>query len=167
MATLMLSQGVPMILAGDEMGNSQDGNNNAYAQDNPTGWLDWSGAGGELEQVLRDLVAFRRQSGLSQDDYLKGEGEGPVACWLHPRGGPMAEGDWQDGDLRVFGLRLDLAAGPLLFLFNAGGDADFALPEGAWRCVLDTSAGQVLRDEAAEGVRRVEGQSVAALQPAP
>ncbi len=167
MATLMLSQGVPMILAGDEMGNSQGGNNNAYAQDNPTGWLDWSGAGGELEQVLRDLVAFRRQSGLSQDAFLKGEGEGPVACWLHPRGGPMAEADWQDGDLRVFGLRLDLAAGPLLLLFNAGGDADFALPEGKWRCVLDTSAGQVLRDEAAEGVHRVEGQSVAALRPAP
>ena len=163
LATLMLSQGVPMVLAGDGMGNSQGGNNNAYAQDNPTGWLDWSGAGGGLEQALRDLAAFRRQSGLSQDAFLKGEGEGAVS-WLHPRGGAMEEADWQDGGLRVFGLRLDLAEGPLLMLFNAGGDAEFALPEGGWRRVLDTSAEPVLRDDAAAGALRIESQSVVVLR---
>jgi len=68
--------------------------------------------------------------------------------------------------LRVFGLRLDLAEGSLLLVFNAGGDAEFALPGGAWRKVLDTASAPVLRDEAAEGVLRIEGQSVVALGPA-
>ena len=75
LATLLLSQGTPMLLAGDEFGNSQQGNNNAYAQDNETGWLDWSGLQDDplfVDQV-RELIWLRRESELLRiDDYVHG-----------------------------------------------------------------------------------------------
>ncbi|MFZ2509966.1 MAG: glycogen debranching protein GlgX, partial [Gordonia sp. (in: high G+C Gram-positive bacteria)] len=61
LATLLVAQGVPMLLAGDEIGNSQDGNNNAYAQDNPIGWIDWSAPDTELFDVVRRLIDLRRR----------------------------------------------------------------------------------------------------------
>ncbi len=75
LATLLLSQGTPMLLAGDEFGNSQQGNNNAYAQDNETGWLDWSGLQDDPEFVkqVRELIWLRRESPLLRfDDYVHG-----------------------------------------------------------------------------------------------
>ena len=75
LATLMLSQGTPMLLAGDEFGNSQQGNNNAYAQDNETGWLDWSGLQEDPDFVdqVRELVWLRRESALLRiEEYVHG-----------------------------------------------------------------------------------------------
>jgi isoamylase len=101
LATLLFSQGTPMLLAGDEFGNSQGGNNNAYAQDNETGWLDWSGLEkdpGFVDKV-RELVQLRRQLPLlRQARYVHGrmptdQGWCDIA-WLHPDGRPMAENDW-------------------------------------------------------------------------
>ena len=101
LATLFLSQGTPMLLAGDEFGNSQQGNNNAYAQDNETGWVDWSGLEedpGFLEQVC-ELVRLRRQMPLlRQARYIHGRmptyrGWCDIE-WLHPDGRPMQHEDW-------------------------------------------------------------------------
>ena len=75
LATLLLSQGTPMLLAGDEFGNSQQGNNNAYAQDNETGWLDWSGLRDDPEfaDQVRELIWLRRESELLRiEDYVHG-----------------------------------------------------------------------------------------------
>ena len=101
LATLLFSQGTPMLLAGDEFGNSQGGNNNAYAQDNETGWLDWRG----LEEnpgftdKVRELVQLRRSLPLlRQARYVHGrmptdQGWCDIV-WMHPDGRPMNQGDW-------------------------------------------------------------------------
>ena len=102
LATLLLSQGTPMLLAGDEFGNSQQGNNNAYAQDNETGWLDWSGLATDpafLTQV-RELIGLRRNTALlRQAQYRHGhllDGQGrPDIAWRHPDGRTMASADWE------------------------------------------------------------------------
>ena len=107
LATLLFSHGTPMLLAGDEFGNSQGGNNNAYAQDNETGWVDWSGLDedpGFTEQVRR-LVDLRRSLPLlRQARYIHGRMPTDQGwCdidWLHPDGRPMQEGDW-NGEQRL------------------------------------------------------------------
>ena len=101
LATLMFSQGTPMLLAGDEFGNSQAGNNNAYAQDNQTGWLDWSGLETDrafLEQV-RSLIQLRRTTPLlRQDEYRHGRSSSrlgwPDIQWLRPDGSRLSGEDW-------------------------------------------------------------------------
>ena len=101
LATLLFSHGTPMLLAGDEFGNSQAGNNNAYAQDNETGWVDWRGLEedpGFTAQVRR-LVALRKALPLlRQARYIHGRMPTDQGwCdidWLHPDGRPMAEADW-------------------------------------------------------------------------
>ncbi|ULB10369.1 glycogen debranching protein GlgX [Cereibacter azotoformans] len=169
LATLFVSQGVPMILAGDEFGQSQQGNNNAYCQDNEIAWLDWPNARADLIRAVSDLAAFRRsEGGLARARFAAGpdavQHDTPVASWLHPAGRDMEEGDWNDGDLRLFGLRLDLPKGrDLLILLNAGDDGEFALPEGAWRLQIDTARETIACDEPAEGTLAVGWQSVMVL----
>ncbi len=104
LATLLFAQGVPMLLAGDEAGNSQDGNNNAYAQDNETGWVDWSGLDSDpdfAEQVRAMLRLRREHPLLRQPEYLHGHyAEGSTdrdIDWYHPEGRPMRESDWAVG----------------------------------------------------------------------
>jgi glycogen operon protein len=107
LATLLFSHGTPMLLAGDEFGNSQGGNNNAYAQDNEIGWVDWRGLDedpGFTEQV-RLLVELRRSLPLlRQARYIHGRMPTDQGwCdidWLHPDGRPMQEGDW-NGEQRL------------------------------------------------------------------
>lgn len=163
-ATLAFSQGVPMLLAGDESGNSQGGNNNVWCQDNDTGWTDWSGAGGDLQQAVADLIALRHSEGLACRVFTGREG-GPRADWLHPRGGEMQEADWQDPDLRLAGCQLHLPKGPRLMVFNAGGNGHFALPAGTWLRIADTARTPVLCEEAVSGTLEVPGQSVSLLRP--
>jgi glycogen operon protein len=103
MATLLFSQGTPMILAGDEFGNGQGGNNNAYAQDNETGWLDWSGLeeDPDFTEKVRQLIHLRRKLPLlRQPRYVHGrmptdQGFCDIT-WLHPDGRPMHENDWSN-----------------------------------------------------------------------
>lgn len=102
LATLLLSQGTPMLLAGDEFGNSQQGNNNAYAQDNEIGWLDWSGLAtdGDFLTQVRRLISLRHDTALlRQPQYRHGhllDDQGrPDITWHHPDGRPMAAADWQ------------------------------------------------------------------------
>lgn len=171
LATLLMSQGVPMLLAGDEMGQTQGGNNNTYCQDNETTWLNWDAAHGDLVQVVADLVALRRAAGglaASKFGRAEADGDAPVLIWLHPRGTPMEDDDWQDTELRVLGMQLDRPGqDTLLALFNAGDDCTFALPDGAWRKVLDTTETPVTCDTRCQGELRLGWQSVAALRPCP
>ncbi|MGK2909736.1 MAG: glycogen debranching protein GlgX [Sphingobium sp.] len=91
LSTLFLSRGTIMLTAGDEFGRTQRGNNNAYAQDNATTWIDWSGRDGELEQHSVVLAALRAASPSLRDIQLLSEDS---VRWLSPEGSPMREEDW-------------------------------------------------------------------------
>ncbi|TNC48744.1 glycogen debranching protein GlgX [Rubellimicrobium rubrum] len=168
LATLLLSQGVPMMLAGDELGQTQGGNNNAYAQDNETAWIDWSAPREGLLSAVHDLAAFRREARLTRLRFAEppgqGVGDGPVTRWLHPEGREMTDDDWHDEGLRCFGADLSLPGGPrLLILLNAGDAAVFTLPEGTWHLRLDTARKRVACKELAGAEVQVDWQSVQVL----
>ncbi|RDE10173.1 glycogen debranching protein GlgX [Pelagibacterium lacus] len=121
LATLFVSHGTPMLTAGDELGRSQGGNNNAYAQDNAVTWLDWAGADGELAGFVASLSALRRgHPGFRSDRFLSGverAGWKDVA-WLRPDGTEMTQADWQAPDASVLGMLLHEAGETLLVWFN-------------------------------------------------
>ncbi len=103
LATLMFSQGTPLLLAGDEFGNSQQGNNNAYAQDNETGWLDWSGVDADAEFVdqVRELIHLRRENPLLRlQQYVHGtlqRGDDVVRIdWINQQGDAKQGAEWAD-----------------------------------------------------------------------
>jgi glycogen operon protein len=99
LATLLLSQGTPMLLAGDEIGHSQQGNNNAYCQDNATTWLAWPAADAALLACTRRLLALRRRHpALRQACWLTGPSDTGAAAtvrWLEPDGSPLCGEAWQ------------------------------------------------------------------------
>ncbi|MCJ2138147.1 glycogen debranching protein GlgX [Methylobacterium sp. J-026] len=152
LATVMLAQGVPMLLMGDERSRSQGGNNNAYAQDNPTSWMDWStDPDPHLTEFVANLLAQRRaQAALRRRRFFTGalidRGE-PLrdVHWLAPEGTEMGDRHWSDDGLQVFGMQIGNDGEPgdrLLMLFNAGaGACDFHLAQvvgGPWSPVFDT-----------------------------
>jgi glycogen operon protein len=99
LATLFVSRGTPMLTAGDELGRTQHGNNNAYAQDNATTWIDWTNADQSLATFVGALAAARRaHRSLSDDNFLSGKPvdstEIPDVAWLKPDGSAMDDGDW-------------------------------------------------------------------------
>ena len=100
LASLLLAQGTPMLCAGDEFGNSQQGNNNAYCQDNPTGWLDWPDAEADTQGYVADLLALRRHEPLLRHDRwfvpeARAAGAASIA-WRAPGGGLLGIHDWHD-----------------------------------------------------------------------
>lgn len=150
LASLMLSQGVPMLLAGDEIGHSQRGNNNAYAQDNAITWLDWSKAGDDaITGLIARLSSLRHDLGLlRQTRFLHGRDcdifDRPDVSWWLPCGRAPQSEDWQNPALRAFGLLLrdigDPATPAVLIYFNAGNDLPLQLPTAEpWDLMLDTS----------------------------
>jgi isoamylase len=147
LATLLFSQGVPMLLGGDELGHSQQGNNNAYCQDGPLTWLDWDAADpGFVDFVARAVALRRAHPALRQHRFLHGAPSGwddlPDIAWLRPDGRPMDGADWDDPAGFALGVLLsEAAAPPLLLLFNPGPEGmEFALPPlGAWHPWLDTA----------------------------
>ncbi|WP_051329896.1 glycogen debranching protein GlgX [Niveispirillum irakense] len=169
MATLLLSQGTPMILAGDELLRSQGGNNNAYCQDNEVSWTDWEGAGepGEaMTSFVTRLTSLRRQHPvLRRGRFLHGrevsaDGVKDIT-WITPQGQEKAPEQWRDGRARCLGLLLNGRAGThlshdgtpahdevLLLIINADHETvPFILPavpvgsEGQeWKCLLDTGS---------------------------
>ena len=153
LATVFLSQGTPMLLAGDEIGNSQGGNNNAYCQDNAIGWVDWSRADAALLAFVRRLVALRRDHPcLRQPLFLHGrtrEVDGlPDVEWQGFDGGPVA---WRDPGLVRF----------CLVLRSSGEAAPYALSEDAVVLAFNgaTEAGLVRLPPPPEGetwVRRLD-----------
>ena len=158
LATLVLSQGVPMLCAGDEMGRTQAGNNNAYCQDNETSWVDWrlGSAAERFLEFVRELVAVRVQHPvLRRQRFLHGHrvGESPTKdlAWYDPAGGEMTDTAWHTDCVRCVGMGLNgdaiaeddendevdaqkrrILDDTLLLLFNAGPDpVDFCLPATA------------------------------------
>ena len=163
LGTLLLSKGTPMLLAGDEFGNSQSGNNNAYAQDNETGWLDWSGVDNDPEFLLQvqALIKLRgRMPHAKRTSYPHGsdhDGDGLRDIeWLHPGGGRMQSEQWHsESALTLFfpemnGARpdgLEYATNGLVavaIMLNAAAEPrNFSLPEipqaGAWSLVFHSA----------------------------
>ena len=135
----------PMLLAGDEHGNSQRGNNNAYCQDNPTGWLDWSAAEDDSAFVGALLALRRAEPLLRHPQWFAGAEEATRARvrWLLPSGREMSLPDWHDSDLRAFACELYPAGeadARLALLFNpAPIEVEFALHGEHWWAVLDSS----------------------------
>jgi glycogen operon protein len=146
-ATLLLSQGVPMILAGDELGHSQNGNNNAYCQDNETSWIDWRALDSDGEAFLRFvrrvIEVRKRHPDFCRSTFFTGRVEHGIKdiVWLSFDGHEMSEDDWRDPSLSVFACVLGERE-RFCCLFNASAeDREFyPYPEpGAWECMLDTS----------------------------
>jgi isoamylase len=152
LATLLLAQGTPMLLAGDELGNGQGGNNNAYAQDNPTGWVTWHKAEEDLIAFAARLIALRRDHPvLRQNRFLhaatRADGIRDV-IWRRADGAEPEAADWHDAGFRCLGLELRYAAASrnpsaeaLFVLFNAGAEQPVHLPKSVtgWHLVLDTT----------------------------
>ncbi|MGY1702056.1 glycogen debranching protein GlgX [Geodermatophilus sp. SYSU D00766] len=113
LATLLLSTGVPMLTAGDELGRSQGGNNNAYCQDNEVSWIDWDGVDADLLAFVRRLLQVRRDSPvLRQEAFFEGHeipatGGTRDVAWFAPGGGQLTTGDWFDAGLQTVGMYLD------------------------------------------------------------
>jgi glycogen operon protein len=170
LATLLLSQGVPMLLSGDEIGRTQQGNNNAYCQDSAISWIDWQAGAAEqsLLAFARRLIALRRahpafrRRGFFQGRPLRGSGVKDI-LWLQPNGEEMSEEEWNLKSARCLGVylsgeglqgELDGRGQPVLdvnflMLFNAHHEKiDFVLPSlpgaGRWGLVFDTSVGDGL-----------------------
>ncbi|MFL9868630.1 glycogen debranching protein GlgX [Paraburkholderia fungorum] len=163
LATLLLSQGTPMILAGDEFGRTQQGNNNAYCQDNEISWVDWEGIdddGRALTEFVKNLTTLRhRLPVLRRGRFLSGEFnevlEVTDARWLSPDGTDLSQEQWDDPSMRCFGLVIDGRAqasgirrpasdATLLLVLNAHHDVvNFTLPDvpegDQWTCLLDTN----------------------------
>ena len=146
LATLLLSQGTPMLAGGDELGHSQGGNNNPYCQDNITTWIDWSRPEEALLAFTKRLLALRRQwlplgprwyTGLADKRGVHD------LTWLRRGGGALSDWDWTQSASRVLGALIGAPGRgkqALLMLFNAEPrDTDFALPPGAWLCLLDSA----------------------------
>lgn len=138
-ASLMVSQGVPMLLAGDEFGQTQHGNNNAYCQDNEIAWLDWSllAKNEDLVLFVREAIAMRKAlPELRRESFFKGSGD---IVWLRPDGGVMTETDWDDPADHAFGFLIE---NKLLVFLNAGADTSRqVLPRGHWRTILSSGEG--------------------------
>ena len=143
--TLFVSQGVPMISGGDELGRSQAGNNNAYCQDSPLSWTGWNldNEDQAFLDFLDRLSALRRSvRAFRYETFLSGLATDPThASWLRPDGAEMTELDWHDRDARAIGLLLD---GVLVVLNALDAEITFTLPPARtpathWTRHLDTA----------------------------
>jgi len=188
LTTLLLSQGVPMLLGGDELGRTQIGNNNAWCQDNEISWFDWRNADEELNAFVKRLIRMRKEHPVFRPArFLEGRevvGSGlPDVWWFRPDGRRMTQRDWRTPEIRQLGVFLNgkeiQTPGPrgeavidddFLLLFNAHGDpAVFTLPPRRfarrWATALSTAEpdaeGAVFP---ARGLVPAEGRSIVVLR---
>jgi glycogen operon protein len=162
LATLLLSQGVPMLLHGDEVGRTQGGNNNVYCQDNETSWIDWSNIDKGLLEFTQQVLALRAEHPIFQRRrFFTGDTASnglPDIAWLSASGTPMDEENWSHPTVQPFAVFLngsgitepglrgeDINDDSFLILLNPGHeDAMMALPDAvagdAWELLLDTGA---------------------------
>lgn len=152
LATLMLSQGVPMLLAGDEMGRTQKGNNNAYCQDNPLSWINWQSAEEhrELTVFLRNLLKMRAASPLLQHNayiHLADHEHAATVRWINSDGAEMRDEHWRDRSCFLFACQLSICTAEhgkhsMLLIFNCGEQHRFILPDTSagmrWTLLVDT-----------------------------
>jgi isoamylase len=159
MALLLLSQGTPMMLAGDEFGRTQLGNNNAYCQDNAVSWLNWQigDSGKALTRFVQKLTTLRCQYPVLRGRrFLTGQFREELGIrdvtWVNPAGTQIAEQDWADPGMHCFGMLVDgrashngdgEAAALLLVMNSHFEDVPFTLPEAAfgmnWSLLVDTN----------------------------
>lgn len=192
LTTLLLSQGVPMLLSGDELGNSQYGNNNAYCQDNEISWIKWSEKDEALQNFVRHLIWFRKSHPAFsrrrwfQEQPIRGIGLEDIA-WFTPDGGEMKDEQWSEGYAKSLGVYLNglglrclddkgrkLTDKDFYLIFNAHDDVlEFTLPAkkfgNKWHRVLDTSTDDELlvdKENAFDpsGKLVVHGRSIVLLQ---
>jgi glycogen operon protein len=177
LVTLMLSQGVPMLLAGDEMGRSQQGNNNPYCQDNEVSWVNWDLQDHALLQFSQKLINFRSQHpSFRRRKWFQGRAihgsDVRDIVWFNPNGGEMTEKQWNDGlakaiaiflngqEIRTPGSRGErIVDNDFLIIFNAHYEAiEFTLPkmlqEWEWVTVVDTTMPQFVE----QGYRYKKGE---------
>jgi isoamylase len=173
LATLLLSQGVPMLLGGDEFGRSQRGNNNAYCQDSEVSWYDWTSLDHDLLEWTRRLIALRRDhpvfrrrrffQGRPLRDRPRADGR-PDLAWFRPDGEVMTEADWTVGYAKTLGVYLNGSAIPdpdehgrpvvdnsfFLVLNSWDQEMEFTLPGpqwgASWEVELDTAGSAVGSD---------------------
>ncbi len=171
LATLFMSQGTPMLLAGDELGRTQQGNNNAYCQDNDISWLNWASVDAEQLEFTKKLIALRKKyPELRCHHFVHGDSQSDVTGrkeieWLNAAGERMLDAQWHEHDLVTFGLLLDghamfavdnaspeFSTHTLLVVFNAAKDAvDFVLPtveaSADWSLILATDQPELAEHE--------------------
>lgn len=192
LTTLLLSQGVPMILSGDELGNSQYGNNNAYCQDNEISWIKWSEKDDTLRNFVRNLIWFRKSHPAFsrrrwfQEQPIRGIGLEDIA-WFRPDGVEMKDEQWNEGYAKSLGVYLNglglrcldekgrkLTDKDFYILFNAHDDVlEFILPDqkfgNKWQKVLDTATDDEVLTEPVNVFTAgekliVQGRSIIVLQ---
>jgi glycogen operon protein len=176
-ATLLLSQGVPMLSHGDELGRSQQGNNNGYAQDNELTWIDWSAPDQPLVEftaamarLRRDHPTFRRRRFFDGRPVRREEGAPiPDIAWARPDGSQMQPEDWDSGFGRAVAVFLNgdgirerdrrgepISDAHFIILFNAGDDdVEFHIPavdfSPEWDVIIDTAGVRADADPVAPG----------------
>jgi glycogen debranching enzyme len=179
LATVLLSQGTPMLAAGDEFGHSQGGNNNPYCQDNTTTWLDWASADQALIDFTAHVINLRqRLLPLANDRWYSGlpdvRGRHDLT-WLHRSGQPLQAAQWDNRGSRILAAWIGQpgrSSDALLLLFNARDfDTDFELPpahSGSWLLELDSSetSGRSSRQAPAAGRFLLPARSVLLLRDA-
>jgi isoamylase len=166
LTTLLLSQGIPMLLAGDELGHTQDGNNNAYCQDNELTWLAWDDSvDRELLTFVQELLAFRsRHRSFRRRSFFQGQpirgGKHDDLVWFTPDGLEMEEEQWAEGNARAVGMLLngdaiepgrrgeDQRDDTFLVWLNAHHEpvaftVPAAGPDDKWTVAVDTATGSV------------------------
>lgn len=186
--TLFLSQGVPMLVAGDELGRTQRGNNNAYCQDNEISWLNWDEADQEFIEFTRNIIKLRKDHPTFcrrrwfQGQPIKGVGLEDIA-WFLPDGSEMSEEHWNNNFAKSLAIYLNgrglHAVGPkgenimddsFYLIFNAHHEPlDFMLPAAkygkTWDLVLDTSKHAIEPQQFdAEALVTAEGRSIVVLK---
>lgn len=187
LATLLFAQGTPMLVAGDEFGRTQHGNNNAYCQDNELSWVDWTldDEGRELLAFSQHLIALRRSYPiLRRQRFLVGhyneELDVKDVTWLAPDGSEMTEEHWHDEEARCMGMLMDGRAQPsgvkrsgadatLLLLLNADHQpCEFQLPEvhggRQWLCLVDTHTAQTVPRPVQQNAVELHGRSLQLLE---
>ena len=133
LGSLLLSNGVPMLLAGDEFGNTQYGNNNGYCQDNEITWLKWDNFNQTLFDFTKQTIVLRKKiQSLQQGAWWSDEN----VEWLNTGGNPMTLDDWHNRESKALQVMLD---GKYLFLINAKTEPQsFYLPKGKWKKIAET-----------------------------
>jgi len=187
LATLLLSFGIPMLLGGDEIGRTQQGNNNAYCQDNEITWFDWSRPDAGLLDFTRRLIALRRAHPVFRRSRFLAGAEASQLRWFTPAGAEMTPADWADPNALAIALYLDGSDDPdraadgswlvdddFLVLVNAWWEPlDFELPEtrpqASWATEIDTydlgsEGGQAAASRAAGDHVSVGPRAVVALR---
>jgi len=170
LATLAFSQGTPMFTAGDEIGHSQQGNNNAYCQDNTITWLDWTNADGELADFVSKLLALRRtlpalRQGRWLSDGIRADG-GSDVDWRDPAGEDMDVARWHAPGNRCLAVTVAPPdADAVLLLVNPERSPQRCrLPARRWRLLLDSSAPQRAELDLDAAVIEAPAQSLLLLQ---